>query len=151
MNSIYSFKIYTYFISQILKVCTTKYSKSYMERRLKRLYPVQVKIKIYCEKRAFKNTAMLTGEHLYWILHLTKLQAFSPATLLKRGSDFLWIMRNIWDHLFKRVYFKEHLRTAAFEKTTKSKLCIFKQLTRIIGKRKIALICLCDVLEWRNH
>ena len=60
-----------------------------MERRLKRLYVEEVKRKIYCEYRAFKNTAMFTGEHLYWILHLTRLQAFSPATLLKRGSDFL--------------------------------------------------------------
>ena len=42
---------------------------------------------------------------------LIKLQAFRPATLLKRDPNtgvYLWILRN-----FPQYYFEEHLRNAA--------------------------------------
>ena len=49
-----------------------------------------------------KNFANFTGEHLYWGLFSIKLQAFRPATLLKRDSNtvvFLWNLRNFSEHL----------------------------------------------------
>ena len=36
---------------------------------------------------ALKDFANVTGKHLCWSLILIKLQAFSPSTLLKRGSQ----------------------------------------------------------------
>ena len=42
--------------------------------------------------------AIFTGEHLCWSLFLIKMQAYKPATLLKRYFNtcvFLWILQNI--------------------------------------------------------
>ena len=47
--------------------------------------------------RCLKNFAIFTGKHLRWSLFLIMLQAFRPATLLKKDSDrgvFLWILQN---------------------------------------------------------
>ena len=53
----------------------------------------------------FKKIANFTGKHLCWSLFFTKLQAFRPATLLKRDSYtgvFLWNLRNCEEHLFRK-------------------------------------------------
>ena len=42
---------------------------------------------IFCKKGFLKNFANFTGKDLYWCLFLIKLQAWRPATLLKRGSN----------------------------------------------------------------
>ena len=39
---------------------------------------------IIFEINSFKNFAKFTGKHLFWGLFLMKLQAFRPATFLKR-------------------------------------------------------------------
>ena len=39
------------------------------------------------KKVAFKIFTIFIGKHLCWNLSLIKLQAFKPATLLKRGSN----------------------------------------------------------------
>ena len=52
---------------------------------------------IFCKNGALKNFAIFTGKHQCWSLFLIKLQAFMPATLLKRDSItivFLRILRN---------------------------------------------------------
>ena len=49
------------------------------------------------KKRVLNNFAYFTAKHPCWSLFLTKLQAFRPATLLKRDSNtgvFLWNLRN---------------------------------------------------------
>ena len=51
---------------------------------------------VFYKKAALKNLAIFTGKQLCWSLFLIKLQAFNPASLLKRGSKtgfFLWILR----------------------------------------------------------
>ena len=53
-----------------------------------------------------KNFANFTGKHLCWSLFFKKLQAFRPATLLKRDSYtgvFLWNLRNSEEHLFRKT------------------------------------------------
>ena len=60
------------------------------------------------KKTLLKNFAIFTGKQVCWRLFLIKLQAFSPATVLKRDSNtsvFLCILR-----IFK--FFEKHLRTA---------------------------------------
>ena len=42
---------------------------------------------VFYKKAALKNFAILTGKHLCCSLFLIKLQAFWPATLLKRDSN----------------------------------------------------------------
>ena len=54
---------------------------------------------------ALKDFAIFTGKHLCWSLFLIKLQAWRPATLLKRDSDtgafceICEILKNIWELL----------------------------------------------------
>ena len=53
-----------------------------------------------------KNFANFTWKHLSWSLFFKKLQAFRPATLLKRDSytgAFLWNLRNSEEHLFRKT------------------------------------------------
>ena len=53
-----------------------------------------------------KNFVISTGKHLCWSLFLIKLQAFSPASSLKRDYNagfFLWILRNFWEQIFYRT------------------------------------------------
>ena len=40
---------------------------------------------VFYKKAILKNFAIFTENHLYWSLFLIKLQAFRPATLLKRN------------------------------------------------------------------
>ena len=56
---------------------------------------------------ALKTLANFTGKHLCWSLFFTKLQAFRPATLLKRDSTQVFSCR-ICETL-KNTYFEEHL------------------------------------------
>ena len=58
---------------------------------------------VFCKNAVLKNFAIFTGKQLCWILFLIKLQAFSPASLLKRDSNtgvFLCISRIFQEHLF---------------------------------------------------
>ena len=52
---------------------------------------------LFYKKVVLKYFTIITEKHLFWGLFLIKLQAFSPATLLKRNSNtaaFLWILQN---------------------------------------------------------
>ena len=54
-----------------------------------------------------KNFANFTGKRLCWSLFFKELQAFRPATLLKRNSYtgvFLWNLRNSEEHLFRKTF-----------------------------------------------
>ena len=42
---------------------------------------------MFYKKAVIKNFALITGKHLCWNLFLIVLQAFRPATLLKRDSN----------------------------------------------------------------
>ena len=69
---------------------------------------------MFFEISSIKNFAIFTGKHLFWGLHLIKLQAFTPATFLKNDS-------NIGDSygyckLFKSSFFIE--KKAAFDSPT---------------------------------
>ena len=58
---------------------------------------------MFCKNAVLKNFAIFTGKQLCWILFLIKLQAFSPAILLKGDSStgvFLCISRIFQEHLF---------------------------------------------------
>ena len=58
---------------------------------------------VFCKKGALKNLTNFTGKHMCCSLFVTKLQAFSPATLLKRDfntGDFLLNFRNFKENLF---------------------------------------------------
>ena len=55
---------------------------------------------------ALENFSNFTGKHLSRSLFLIKLQAWRPATLLKRDSDtgvFLWNLRNFYNTFFYRT------------------------------------------------
>ena len=54
----------------------------YVQRSIRSIYS-QMFLKI----GARKNLANSAGKHLYWSLFLIKLQALTPATLLKRDSN----------------------------------------------------------------
>ena len=48
---------------------------------------------VFFKKDVLKNFANLTEKHLCWSLFLIKMEAWGPATLLKRDSNtdvFLW-------------------------------------------------------------
>ena len=58
------------------------------------------------KKGVLKDFANFTGKHLCRSLFLIKLQAFRPANLLKRyfnTGNFLWNLRNFYEHLFWRT------------------------------------------------
>ena len=57
-----------------------------------------------------KNFTNVTEKHLCWSLFFAKLQAFRPATLLKRDS-YTGFSSKICEIL--KNYFEEHLRTTA--------------------------------------
>ena len=42
---------------------------------------------MFFEISSIKNFAIFTGKHLFWGLFLIKLQAFRPATFLKRDLN----------------------------------------------------------------
>ena len=61
---------------------------------------------LFYKKVVLKYFAIITEKHLFWGLFLIKLQAFSPATLLKRNSNtaaFLSVFQNFKEHLFRRT------------------------------------------------
>ena len=48
-------------------------------------------------KAVYKNSAIITGKHLWWSLFLINLRVRRPAALLKRDSNtgfFMWILRS---------------------------------------------------------
>ena len=57
---------------------------------------------VFCKKDSPKDFANFTEKHLCWNLFLIKLQAWRPATLLKRNSNIARFLRapvlkNIWE------------------------------------------------------
>ena len=68
------------------------------------------------KKWFLKNFAILTGKHLCWSLFLIKLklQAFRPATLLKRDSNT--DVSCEYCEMFKNIYFEGYMQTTASEK-----------------------------------
>ena len=63
---------------------------------------------IIFEINSFKNFAKFTGKHLFWGLFLIKLQAFRPATFLKRDSNTG--VSCGYCELYKNIFFIENLR-----------------------------------------
>ena len=62
---------------------------------------------MFYKKSVLKNFALFLGKLLCWSLFLIKLQAFSPASLLKRDSNtgvFMCILRIFKKHLFWKTY-----------------------------------------------
>ena len=45
------------------------------------------KEKMFYQKAVLRNFTIFTGKYLCWSLFLRKMQAFSPATLLKRNPN----------------------------------------------------------------
>ena len=64
---------------------------------------------VFCKKDFLKNLKKLIEKHLCWSLLLIELPAFRSATLLKRLSSACDL-----GEIYKRSYFVEHLRKAAF-------------------------------------
>ena len=63
-------------------------------------------------KADIKTFLLITGKRLCWSLFLIVLQAFRPATLLKRDpdtGDFLLLMRNTSEHHFEKHHFERLL------------------------------------------
>ena len=58
------------------------------------------------EISSIKHFAIFTRKHLCWGLFLIKLQAFRPATFLKRDSD----VSCGYCELYKNIFFTENLR-----------------------------------------
>ena len=55
-------------------------------------------LQLFFKISVLKNFTILTEKHLWWSLFIIKLQAFRPATLLKRDSNpglFLWPLRRL--------------------------------------------------------
>ena len=63
------------------------------------------------KKAVLKNFAIFTGIHLCWSLFLIKLQAFRPATLLKRDSTQVFFFE--YCEIFKNTCFEKYLRMIA--------------------------------------
>ena len=64
------------------------------------------------KKIVFENFARFTGKHLCWGLLLIKLQAWKPATLLKKNPARVPSCE--YCKICKNNYFDEHLRTAVY-------------------------------------
>ena len=65
------------------------------------------------KKDALKSFAKFTGKHLCWSLFLNKVEGLRPATILKK--TLTQVISCDYCEIFKNTYFKEHLRTAAFQ------------------------------------
>ena len=76
------------------------------------------------KKGVLKNCA---GKHLCWSLFLIKLQAFRPATLLKRDSNTSGFLYEI-DEILQNTYFEEHLRMAVFVLTVLTMRDVFRRI-----------------------
>ena len=66
--------------------------------------------KCFVQKVVFENFTRFTGKHLCWGLLLIKLQAWKPATLLKKNPARVSSCE--YCKICKSNYFEEHLRTA---------------------------------------
>ena len=63
----------------------------------------------FYKKVVLNHFPIFTGKHLCWSLFIIKLQAFMPASFLKRDSNadvFLWILRYVF---LQNIYFQERL------------------------------------------
>ena len=69
-------------------------------------------------KAVLENFAIFTRKDLCWSLFLVKLQAFSPAILLKRDSN-IGVASSSFEYckIFKNNSFEEHLRMAVSDET----------------------------------
>ena len=66
---------------------------------------------VFYKKVVLINVRIFAEKHLCWSLFLINLQAWRPATLLKRDPNtgiFLWILPH-----FQQYHCEEHLRTPA--------------------------------------
>ena len=63
---------------------------------------------MFSEISSNKNFVIFTGKHLCWGLFLIKLQAFRPATFLKRDSNTG--VSCGYCEIFKNSFFRENLR-----------------------------------------
>ena len=63
---------------------------------------------MFTEISSIKKLAIFIGKHLCCVLFLIKLQAFRPATFLKRGSNR--DVSCVFCELFKKKFFIENLR-----------------------------------------
>ena len=63
---------------------------------------------MFFEMRSITNFAIFTRKHLCWGLFLIKLQAFRPATFLKRDSNTG--VSCGYCEIFKNSFFRENLR-----------------------------------------
>ena len=61
------------------------------------------------KKGVLENFAIFTGKHSYWSLFLIKLQAWRPATLLKKRLQYRCFPVNIPKFL-RTAFFIEHLQ-----------------------------------------
>ena len=66
---------------------------------------------VFCKKVVLKNFADFTGKHPFSSFFLIKLQAWRPATLLKKTPAQIFSCEIC--RIFKNTYFQEHLQTAA--------------------------------------
>ena len=85
-NCFLFYVLYKLFKSMVLR----KRSESWQKKRSKEHMGWSVQKQppeVFYKKAVLKNSAIFTGKHLRWSLFLMKLQAFSPATLLKRDSS----------------------------------------------------------------
>ena len=104
-----------------------------------------------------KYFAIVIGKHLSLSLFLIKLQAFKPATLLKRDSNTRPATLLKGDpnpgvfceycEIFKNTYFKKHLQTAASDKRYVEKCFLSHVLILIMTSQPLRLMKLIRVLK----
>ena len=61
---------------------------------------------LFCKKGALNRFFSIYGKYLCWSIFLIKLEAVSPANLLKRDSNtsvFLWTLQDLYERLFWRA------------------------------------------------
>ena len=93
-----------------------------------------------------KNFANFTGKHLCWRLFLIKLQAFRPATLLKRDSN-TGVFQKICK-IFKNIFFTEYFRGLLLcNLNPKMEIPIFLILN-FLGTQKRILV---DKIYWKPY
>ena len=105
---------------------------------------------MYFRIGTLKDFAMFTGKHPCWSLFLINMQAWMPATLLKRDSNidvFLWNLRNFSEHLFLQntsagcVW--KYLMNSLFIAFENNEWCHF--VVRIGSAAFISFYCMCFV------
>ena len=98
-----------------------------------------------------KNLAYFKGKHVCWSLFLIKLQALSPATLLKIDSNtdvFQWNSRN-----FKELLLLQNTSDGCFWQFLKnsSDCSSFEKLCLYIGNFKYLLNCSSSFNGWKKY